>query len=183
MSFIGLLGGCSVKTILFILILFATLGQAQESGGNAERKPTQPGATPEKPGKVVVRRLESVSWNPVRAELTWVLSVWDADISKDKPAGQEHYVIHVDEAVMEHEGETRGFDTDEARRVRSLMDMISRYAVESTVRWGRGEASRGEGQVTPSPKDPNLPKPKETPDGGQSPKPTTNGTPIALRQE
>jgi hypothetical protein len=172
-----------VKTTVSIMILFAALGQAQESGGNAERRPTQPGPTPEKPVKVVLRRLESVSWNPVRAELTWVLSVWDTDISTDRPAGEERYVIHLDKAMMEHEGESRSFDTDEAKHVRSLVDLISRYAVESTVRWGRGEASRGEDQVTPSPKDPGLPKPKEAPDGGQAPKPGPEATPIALRGE
>jgi hypothetical protein len=172
-----------VKTILLITVLFASLGQAQETGGSTERKPTEPGPTPERPVKVVVRRLESVSWNPVRAELTWVLSVWDADVSTDRPAGQERYVIHLDDAFMEHEGETRDFDTDEAKRVRGWMDVISKYAVESTVRWGRGAASRQDNQATPLPKDPGPAKPKETPDGGGSPKPVPEGTPIAMRGE
>jgi hypothetical protein len=65
----------------------------------------------------------------------------------------EHYVIHVDAAVMEFNGEARAFDPAEAKHVRVLMDMISTYSVESTVWWDRGSSSDPDGKVIPVPKD------------------------------
>lgn len=171
-----------MKTLLLGMLLFASLGKAQVTGGSAEQPPPEPGPSPEKPVKVVFRRLESVSWNPVRAELTWLLSVWDPTVSTERPAGQERYVIHLDKAVMEFQEQARGFDTDEAKRVRSLMDVISRYALESTVWWGRGGGSTLEDHGTPSPKDGNGSNSKDAPDGNEDqPKPALKGTPIALR--
>jgi hypothetical protein len=178
-----------VKTLLLATLLFTSLGKAQGNGGTAEKPPSEPAPAPEKstpapekPVKVVFRRLESVSWNPVRAELTWMLSVWDPTISTEQPAGQERYVIHLDKAVMEFQEEARGFDNDEAKRVRSLMDLISRYALESTVWWGRGGGTPEDHHGDSSPQDRDRLNPKEAPDGGQDqPKPELKGTPIVLR--
>ena len=172
-----------MKTLLLGMLLFASLGKAQVTGGSAEQPPPEPGPSPEKPVKVVFRRLESVSWNPVRAELTWLLSVWDPAVNTERPAGQERYVIHLDKAVMEFQEQARGFDTDEARRVRSLMDVISRYALESTVWWGRGGGSAPEDPVTPSPKDGDGSNPKDAPGSEDQHKPALKGTPIALREQ
>jgi hypothetical protein len=162
-----------VKTLLLAAFVCISLGRAQGTGGNADRLQPNPGetgpkpVTPEKPAKVVVRRLESVSWNPVRAELTWQLSVWDASVSTEKPVAQERYAIHLDKAVMEFQGEARGFDTDEAEHVRHLMDLISRYAVESTVWWGRGEGKKLDSNGNPLPGDHEDAKPKPSPDGNE----------------
>jgi hypothetical protein len=177
-----------VKTLLLAMLLFTSLGKAQGNGGNAERPAPEPGPAPEKPApeksvpekpvKVVFRRLESVSWNPVRAELTWMLSVWDPTVSTAQPAGEERYVIHLDKAVMEFHEETRGFDTDEAKRVRSLMDIISRYALESTVWWGRGGGTPDDhGNSSPNERDRS--NPKDAPE--DQPNPALKGTPIVLR--
>jgi hypothetical protein len=189
-----------VKIFLLAIFLFTSLGKAQgnvtslgkpeANGGSAEQPsagqapssekavPDKP--VPEKPVKVVFRRLESVSWNPVSAELTWMLSVWDPAISTEQPAGQERYVIHLDKAVMEFKQESRGFDSEEAKRVRSLMDLISRYALESTVWWGRGGGTPGDhGNSSPNERDRS--NPKDAPDGDDQSKPSLKGTPIALR--
>jgi hypothetical protein len=188
-----------VKTLLLAIIctsVFSSLGKAQ---GNREttvepaperaappQKPVQPGpeaaVPPEKPPKVVFRRLESVSWNPVTAELTWMLSIWDPTISTDQPAGQERYVIHLDKAVMQFQEETRSFDNDEAKHVRSIMDLISRYALESTVWWGRGGGTPNDHHWDSSPQDRDRTNPKDAPDGnGNQSKPELKGTPIVMR--
>jgi hypothetical protein len=170
-----------VKTLLLAILLLTSLGRAEGNGASAEQPPAEPAPAPEKPVKVVFRRLESVSWNPVSTELTWMLSVWDPAVSTEQPAGQEKYVIHLDRAVMEFQEETRGFDTDEAKRVRSLMDLISRYALESTVWWGRGGGTP-EDHGNSSPHDRDRSNPKDAPDGGQDQgKPALKGTPIVLR--
>ena len=185
-----------MKTLLLAIVLFSSLGRAQ---GNREtttqpppehaappQKPVQPSpeaaTPPEKPAKVVFRRLESVSWNPVSAELTWMLSVWDPSVSTDRPAGQERYVIHLDKALMQFQEEIRSFDSDEAKHVRSIMDLISRYALESTVWWGRGGGTPEDHHWDSSPQDRDRAKPKEAPDGnGDQSNPALKGTPIVMR--
>jgi len=172
-----------VKTLLLAIVLFSSVGKAQGNGGAAEKPPAQPAPVPEKstpgpekPAKVLFRRLESVSWDPVSKELTWMLSVWDPTVSTEQPTGQERYVIQLDKALMQFQEETRGFDSDEAKRVRSLMDMISRYALESTVWWGRGGGTPDDHGNSPNERDRS--NPKEAPED-QS-KPPLKGTPIAL---
>ena len=188
-----------MKIFLLAIFLFTSLGKAEQNvtslgkpqgnGESAGQPPAGPAPSPEKavpdkpvpekPVKVVFRRLESVSWNPVSAELTWMLSVWDPTISTEQPAGQERYVIHLDKAVMQFQEESRGFDTDEAKRVRSLMDLISRYALESTVWWGRGGGTPDDHNASPNERDRS--NPKDAPDGSDDSKPSLKGTPIALR--
>lgn len=48
---------------------------------------------------------------------------------------------------MSVNGETRRFSEEEASNVRTLMDFISKYALESTVWWenGEGEPLNGKG--------------------------------------
>ena len=138
-----------MRTLRVALIALAGLAYAQEGAGDAGKK-AAPGGKEDQAGKVVVRRLESVSWNPVRAELTWLVSVWDVAVSLEQPAARERYVIHLDDAVMEFEGQSRSFDLTEAKHVRSLMDVISTYAVESTVWWGYGEGAGTDGQAPPA---------------------------------
>lgn len=89
------------------------------------------------------RRLESVSWNSVDHKLTWVIS------SGEKKSGQpyeikatETYDIDLDSAVMIFHKERRKFSTKEAESVHVLMDLISKYAVESTIWWDDGQGQR-----------------------------------------
>lgn len=178
-----------MKIFLLAILLFTSLGKTQGNGGAAEKPPSQPlpapeksAPAPEKPVKVVFRRLESVSWNPVRSELTWMLSIWDPTISTEQPAGHEQYVIHLDKAVMQFQEESRNFDSDEAKHVRSIMDLISRYALESTVWWGRGGGTPEDHNGDASPQDRDRSNPKDAPDdNGDQPNPALKGTPIVLR--
>ena len=81
-----------------------------------------------------VRRLESVSWNPVSGELTWVVSKHTPDTTS-----KDSYLIRINDALMKFEDERRGFDPEEARVVHKLLDLLSRYAVESTIWWEEGQ--------------------------------------------
>ena len=169
-----------MKTSLIAFIVFAGFGYAQEGTGQAPDKPAKPGSTDNQAPKVLVRRLESVSWNPVRAELSWLVSVWDVDVSIEQPQARERYVMHLDDAKMEFQGEARSIDDTEARHVRSLMDLISTYAVESTVWWDRGEGSPSDGQGTPSPKDGDGTKTK-TDGQEEKDKPAPKPAPVPAR--
>jgi len=95
------------------------------------------------------RRLESVTWNSIRHELTWVISSGEkADGSLYRPGASENYQISLDEATMSFAGETRRFSKEEASNVHVLMDLIAKYAVDSTVWWedGQGEPMNGHQQ-------------------------------------
>ena len=141
-----------MKTFLATVAVFASVACAQENSGSGRQKAPEPGAK-ESAKSAVVCRLESVTWNPVRAEMTWLVSIWDAKSDSDRPAALERYSIHPDAAVMEFKGEARTFDPEEAKHVRMLMDMISTYSVHSTVWWDHGSNSEPDGQVIPLPKD------------------------------
>jgi hypothetical protein len=144
--------GAPLKTLLVTLV-FAGIACAQDDSGSSQQKAPEPGAKESAKGPAVVCRLESVTWNPVRAEMTWLVSIWNAESDSDRPVALERYAIHLDAAVMEFKGEARAFDPAEAKRVRLLMDMISTYSVQSTVWWDHGSGSEPDGQVIPVPND------------------------------
>jgi hypothetical protein len=141
-----------MKTFLATVAVFASVACAQENSGSGRQKAPEPGAK-ESAKSAVVCRLESVTWNPVRAEMTWLVSIWDVKSDSDRPAALERYSIHPDAAVMEFNGEARTFDPTEAKHVRALMEMISAYSVRSTVWWDHGSVSEPDGQVVPLPND------------------------------
>jgi hypothetical protein len=92
------------------------------------------------------RRLESVTWNSVNHELTWVISKGQKkEGASYKTLGSESYLIKMDDATMSFSGETRRFSKEEAANVHVLMDLIAKYAVDSTVWWddGQGEPVNG----------------------------------------
>jgi hypothetical protein len=139
-----------VKGVLFAFVLFLGLGHSQD--GQANRM--APDANPaEKPAAAFLRRLDAVTWNPVRAELTWLVSVWDLRNGERTLVTKERYTMHPDVAVMESSGEYRRFDASEAKQLRVLMDVISTYAVQSTVWWDYGPNGKVEGQIVPLPDD------------------------------
>src|SRR3954454_24096924 len=86
-------------------------------------------------------RLDSVIWNPVDHTLKWSVSKGAID-SNGKFQGSNQtmsYEIDMDAAVMSVKGERRGFSKVEAVTVRRLMDMVAKYAAESTVWWDEGQ--------------------------------------------
>lgn len=88
------------------------------------------------------RRLESVTWNPADHKLTWVISTGSRDAAgKYKPVKSQTYNIDMSAATMMLNGEGRRFSRDEAKNVQMLMDLVSKYAVESTIWWDQGQGA------------------------------------------
>jgi hypothetical protein len=88
------------------------------------------------------RRLESVTWSPTEHKLTWVISTGARDTAgKYKPARSQTYYIDMSAATMTLNNEGRRFSRDEAKNVQMLMDLISKYAVESTIWWDQGQGT------------------------------------------
>ena len=84
------------------------------------------------------RRLESVTWDPVRHELQWVVSKGKMEGEEYKPAAREKYEISIDGATMSFSDETRRFSKVEAESVRRVLDLLARYTAESTLWWEKG---------------------------------------------
>ena len=160
-----------MRTFLAAVIALTGLAYAQE--GNKPEPTPAPGngAAPTTPS-AVLRRLESVTWDPLQAQLTWFISVWDLESDMSKPREMERYVIHVNSGVMESKGQSRRFDVPGAD-LHTLMDIISTYAIRSTIWWGK--SAGGANDPPPpslSPDEPNAPKDKDKMNGdGKDDKP------------
>jgi hypothetical protein len=103
------------------------------------------------------RRLESVTWNSVTHELTWIISRGEKkDGTSYKALGSQNYLINMDDATMSFSGEMRRFSREEAANVSVLMDLIAKYAIDSTIWWddGQGEPVKGNGKGTKEPEKP-----------------------------
>jgi len=181
----------SMKLFLIAPLALTIAGFAQD---NAKPRPEKPAPdreqTPDTPHPV--RRLDSVTWNPVTAELSWVVSTWDPSGNATQPTARDTYSMSIDEAKMKFKGEGRGFDPTEAKHVRVLMDMISMYAVESTVWWESGEGeklddpfgAKPDSDKSPATKPSGPPKPDVTkPDKNSTTpaQPAPKSAPAALR--
>jgi hypothetical protein len=90
-------------------------------------------------GRLPLRRLETVTWDSVKHELKWDVSRGEKKGAGYEPRTRDRYAINMDKATMTFNGESRRFSEDEAANVRTLMDFVSKYAVESTVWWEDGE--------------------------------------------
>lgn len=139
----------AVHLSLAALLALPAIGCAQEkrSVQNQERAPSLVPTQQEEPEDAEPsRRLESVTWNSVKHELTWVISNGEkTDGSLYRAGASDNYQISLDEATMSFAGETRRFSKEEASNVHVLMDLIAKYAVDSTVWWedGQGEPVNG----------------------------------------
>lgn len=89
------------------------------------------------------RRLESVTWNSVNHELTWIISRGEKKPGAGYQATEKDtYNINMDKATMAYHGEIRRFSKEEASNVHMLMDLIAKYAVDSTIWWDQGQGHR-----------------------------------------
>lgn len=140
-----------MKRFLVPLIVLTGLGYAQQTG-DAERKVPPDDHSGTKAPAAIMRRLEAVTWDPLQSELIWCVSVWDLESDMTEPDSLERYVIHVNQGVMESNGERRPVDVP-GEDLHALMNIISAYAMRSTVWWRRAGA----------PGDPATPG--EVPDG------------------
>jgi hypothetical protein len=85
------------------------------------------------------RRLESITWNPIDHKLTWTVSAGSLHDGKFEGSKQFTYEIKMDQALMSVQGEDRRFSKTEAVSVHRLMDLVAKYAAESTLWWDAGE--------------------------------------------
>ena len=85
------------------------------------------------------RRLEAVTWSPAEHKLTWTVVEGALNDGKFEGGKKTTFMIKMDEALMSLEGEDRRFSKTEAVSVHRLMDMVAKYAAESTVWWESGE--------------------------------------------
>jgi hypothetical protein len=88
------------------------------------------------------RRLESITWNPLEHKLTWTVNTGSMNQGKFEGARKLTYEIKMDEATMTFDGEDRRFSKTEAVSVHRLMDLVAKYAAESTLWWEAGEGER-----------------------------------------
>lgn len=104
------------------------------------------------------RRLETVTWNSVKHELTWIISNGQKvkDGASFQSSDSENYLINMDDATMTFKTEKRRFSKEEAANVHVLMDLIAKYAVDSTVWWddGQGEPVTNDDNGTKEPQKP-----------------------------
>ena len=138
----------AVHLSLAALLALPAIGCAQNrrSAQNQERAPNLVPAQQEQPEAEASRRLESVTWNSIKHQLTWVISNGEkTDGTLYRAGASDNYQISLDDATMSFSGETRRFSRDEASNVHVLMDLIAKYAVDSTVWWedGQGEPTNG----------------------------------------
>jgi hypothetical protein len=142
----------SIGRSLLAAALFSAALFAQDAKTSNEPKPdTRP------------RRLESVTWNSVDHKLTWVISTGEKKKGEPYKALQsESYDIDMDAAIMKFHGENRRFSSQEAESVHALMDLIAKYAVESTIWWDDGQGKKIDGDNQPEPV--HKPTPKMVPE-------------------
>src|SRR5262249_13211114 len=70
------------------LLTLAAYGQGDLK---PEPKNPAPGQAETQHAKPLVRRLDSITWNPVTAELSWVVSSWDSMELSGQPASRDTY--------------------------------------------------------------------------------------------
>jgi hypothetical protein len=141
-------------------------------------KAPPPGQAETQRATPVVRRLESITWNPVTGELSWVVASWDSLEIGEQPTSRDTYSMAIDRAIMKFHGEDRKFDPVEAKHVRSLMDLLSVYAVESTVWWDQGKGEKTT-DAPPSNKEPGNKEPGNK--DATPPKTTPKSAPAVLQ--
>ena len=112
-----------------VALAMASMAAAQEQSEENKKKPA--------------RRLETITWSPVDHKLTWTVSAGKVGGGGTFDGDRKlTYVIDMDDATMTVEGDDRRFSKAEAVSVHRLMDLISKYAAESTVWWEAGEGEK-----------------------------------------
>lgn len=129
---------------LLVLMLASSPARPQES---RDARPEAENLQTDKPQRgnrasESVHRLEFVTWDPAKCELVWEVTTGTKKGDQYTPSQRVTYRIEMDAAVMRVGAERRGFEEDEATKVHLLMDMISRYAAESTIWWENGSGSK-----------------------------------------
>lgn len=92
------------------------------------------------------RRLSVVRYNIPDNRICWDVQVgsWTGEGSKTFKLErlEEEMCIDMSEASMTVASETRWFSKEESQRVQRLLNLLAKYAAESTVWWEQGEGER-----------------------------------------
>jgi hypothetical protein len=132
-----------MRTLLTALVIFGGIACAQQTTDPERSAPAAKGEVVKPVPGQVARRLEAVTLDPLQAQLSWFVSVWDLGSDMSKPADVEKYTIHINSSVMERSGELRRFQVP-AADLHSLMNILSTYVMRSTVWWGHEGAAEGD---------------------------------------
>jgi hypothetical protein len=138
-----------VKTAFALLLSCAALCLAQES--KTEN----------------VKRLVSVTWDLATHKLICVVEKGALVNGEFVPSAEAKYEVSPDDAFMALGGEKRSFGEEEAANLHLLLDVLSRYCVDSVVWWDHGNpdpTAPAPGPVT-KPEQPAQPKPSIAPIG------------------
>lgn len=141
--------------------------------GNTEM-PKGSAETPKPAG--TLRRLESVTWNPMQLQLSWVVSVWDI-ANTDMPCDLERYIIHIDTKQIELNGKVHSFEAAD-QNLGAVLDLLSAFSMKSTAWFGNAERGTGgaDRNATPDGSDEKKDKPKDPVKKDQpNPKPAVPG--------
>lgn len=173
-----------MKNSVIGLVFLTSLACAQNAEKAAPAPPPQGNTEIPKPAGTL-RRLESLTWNPMQLELSWVVSVWDL-ANTEAPRDLERYIIHMDTKQMELNGKAHSFEAAD-QNLSEVLDLISAFSMKSTAWWGNAErgtggADRNEPPAGSDQKDDKKDKPKDPAQKGQptpkeqpSPKPPVTG--------
>lgn len=130
--------------------------ESSRTRGTSQVENTDAQSENESPKARASRRLESVTWNSVKHQLTWVIEKGErAEGSSFRPNSQAKYEINMDKATMTFNGESRGFSKEEAANVHMLMDLVSKYAIDSTVWWDQGQGMKLDENGNPTEPEPD----------------------------
>jgi hypothetical protein len=111
-----------VKTAIAILLSCAALCLAQESKTET------------------VKRLASVTWDLTTHKLICIVEKGTMVDGEFVPSSGLKYEVSPDDALMAFGGEQRNFGEEEAANLHLLLDVLSRYCVDSVVWWDHGNA-------------------------------------------
>ncbi len=146
----------SVASLLALPAVSCAQDHTVASSGRAPREQTvaqQQAPEQDHSTSPEARRLESVTWNAVSHELAWTISKGEKVGNAFQARGKDSYLIKLDDATMSYNGETRRFSKQEASNVHVLMDLISKYAADSTIWWDEGQGERMDGSQGQPPQD------------------------------
>ncbi|MGE5567565.1 MAG: hypothetical protein ACM3S5_00880 [Rhodospirillales bacterium] len=152
-------------------------GQNVAQDQDPDQKPDQKNSTPD------TRRLETVSWNAVTHELTWVIAKGEKTGTEFRPLSKDTYLIKLDDATMSFNGETRGFSKQEAANVHVLMDLVAKYAADSTIWWDQGQGEKLDGNGNPQRKKKEVSGPGVTHIALRQPAPADGGSLADLQEQ
>jgi hypothetical protein len=113
-----------MKWIQFFLLTVCFVMYGQDTP-KSEQSAVQPRQRPP-------QMLKSVTWDPSEHMLRW-------EVVNPAPRKNTVFTIKMDVATMESGEEVRRFSKQEAATVHRLMDLVTKYAAESTVWWEEGE--------------------------------------------